>query len=74
MIDLIKQLEVDSTLLVTHCELGCINDTMLSTKALETAQLEYEVIFNCKNGSENFQTTSKPFLELLYTHTDKTLL
>ena len=62
MIDLIKDLKVDTTLLVTHCELGCINDTILSQKALEEYHLQYETIFNCKERI-NFNITSYPYIK-----------
>jgi dethiobiotin synthetase len=65
MIDLIKELHVDETFLVTHCDLGCINDTLLSKKALKDAQLKHNVIFNCKNGTESFQKVSKPFFDAI---------
>ena len=41
-----------SALLVTHCALGCINDTLLSKKALEDAGIAHAVVFNCKNGED----------------------
>ena len=64
MIDLIKDLNVASTFLVTHCDLGCINDTLLSKKALESEKLHHKIIFNCKNGTKNFNEVSKPFFEM----------
>ena len=63
MIDLIKDLDVDKTILVTHCDLGCINDTLLSKSLLDSYNLKNEVIFNCKNGDENFKKISKPFFD-----------
>jgi dethiobiotin synthetase len=65
MIDLIKDLEVDKTILVTHCSLGCINDTILSKKALDDAGLKNEVLFNCKDKKENFKIVSKPFFDAI---------
>lgn len=60
MIDLIRDLHVNSTLLVTHCSLGCINDTILSQKALKEYSIPFVTAFNCKNG-ENFAQTSMPY-------------
>ncbi len=60
MIDLIKMLDA-SALLVTHCALGCINDTLLSKKALEALHVSHFVAFNCKKEDENFATVSLPY-------------
>ncbi len=65
MIDLIKDLRVDETLLVTHCDLGCINDTLLSKKALDSYALKHNVYFNCKNGDESFKQISKPYFDII---------
>ena len=62
MIDLIKMLDA-STLLVTHCALGCINDTLLSKKALEALHVSHLVAFNYKKEDENFTTVSLPYFE-----------
>lgn len=61
MIDMAKEF-ADLTVLVSHTKLGCINDVLLSKKALNDAYIKHEVIFNrCQNDS--FETISKPFLE-----------
>jgi dethiobiotin synthetase len=60
MIDLIKELDAVA-LLVTHCSLGCINDTLLSIKALEDANIEYMTIFNCRENDESFEIVSEPY-------------
>ena len=65
MIDLIKDLAVDTTLLVTHCDLGCINDTLLSFNTLKQYNLKTKVIFNCKNGKESFEHISKPYFNAI---------
>ncbi len=65
MIDLIHDLNVDETILVTHCDLGCINDTLLSHNALEAAGIPHKTVFNCKNGNENFQKLSKPYFDAI---------
>ena len=60
MIDLISLLNAKA-LLVTHCSLGCINDTLLSKKALQERKIEHIVAFNCKEGDENFSEISEPY-------------
>jgi len=60
MIDLIKYLKA-KTLLVTHCSLGCINDTLLSKKALEDKNLEHVVAFNCREDDDSFAKVSEPY-------------
>lgn len=54
------------TLLVTHCRLGCINDTLLSLRALENAKVPHLWGFNCKNGKEDFVLTSFPYFNRRY--------
>jgi len=60
MIDLIKSFHA-TTLLVTHCSLGCINDTLLSSRALSSEQLSHATVFNCRAGDENFYKVSEPY-------------
>ncbi|WP_345993544.1 dethiobiotin synthase [Sulfurimonas sp. HSL-1716] len=60
MIDLIKLLNAKA-LLVTHCSLGCINDTLLSEKALESANIPYITVFNCKGEEKSFSVVSEPY-------------
>ena len=60
LIDLIKELNA-ATLLVTHCSLGCINDTRLSQNALERNNIKYMTAFNCKSTDENFAVVSEPY-------------
>ena len=62
MIDLIEYFKVNSTLLVTHCKLGCINDTILSQNALKEKNLNFETIFNCFER-ESFDITSYPYIK-----------
>lgn len=62
MIDLIKALQA-KTLLVTHCSLGCINDTLLSQRALEAVDLPHATVFNCKEGDESFSLVSEPYFK-----------
>lgn len=62
MIDLIKKLNA-SALLVTHCSLGCINDTLLSKKALEDMNIPHAVAFNCRAEDESFKVVSEPYFK-----------
>ena len=59
-IDMITYLK-SSVLLVTHCSLGCINDTLLSKKALEDRKIIHTVAFNCKESDESFASVSEPY-------------
>lgn len=61
MIDLPRYFNA-ATLLVTHCHLGCINDTLLSIKALEDASLPFIWALNCRADNTDFETTSLPYL------------
>jgi len=60
MCDLIEHLKAP-TLLVTHCSLGCINDTLLSKKALDLQNIKNLVAFNCHENDKNFKTISEPY-------------
>jgi len=60
MLDLIKHFKA-TALLVTHCSLGCINDTLLSKKVLEDKNIKHLVAFNCRKGDDNFTSVSEPY-------------
>lgn len=60
MIDLPRYFDA-ATFLVTHCRLGCINDSLLSLQALENAKMPHIWGFNCKNGKDDFTLTSLPY-------------
>lgn len=60
MVDLIKHFEA-SVLLVTHCSLGCINDTLLSKKVLEDKNIEHLITFNCREDDKSFSSVSEPY-------------
>ncbi|MFZ5373948.1 MAG: ATP-dependent dethiobiotin synthetase BioD, partial [Campylobacterota bacterium] len=60
MIDLPRRFDA-VTLLVTHCRLGCINDTLLNLKALEEARLPHVWGFNCRDEDYSFEQTSLPY-------------
>lgn len=51
------------TLLVTHCRLGCINDTLLSLQALNHKKLPVVWGVNCKNNEDDFLLTSLPYFK-----------
>lgn len=51
------------TLLVSHCVLGCINDTLMSQKALIDANLPFVWGLNCKKGDESFSQVSYPYFK-----------
>ena len=60
MIDMINHFQA-SALLVTHCSLGCINDTLLSKKFLEDKNIKHVVAFNCRDNNESFSIVSEPY-------------
>lgn len=60
MIDLITHFHAKA-LLVTHCRLGCINDTLLSLAALEKAGIDHAWTFNCREGDDDFKSVSAPY-------------
>jgi dethiobiotin synthetase len=60
MIDLPRRFNA-ATLLVTHCRLGCINDTLLNLQALNDAKLPYVWGFNCRESDSSFEQTSLPY-------------
>ena len=60
MIDMIKEFEA-SALLVSHCSLGCINDTLLSEYILKEKNIEFFTVFNCKDSDSDFEDVSEPY-------------
>ena len=60
MINLISYFKA-TALLVTHCSLGCINDTLLSQKALHDNGIKFATVFNCKENDESFKVVSEPY-------------
>ncbi len=62
MLDLIKEIEC-KTLLVTPSHLGCINETLLSIKALESAEISYDWCVNLYKDKEAFKKTTEPFYD-----------
>lgn len=66
MIDLIKRFDAYA-LLVSHCSLGCINDTLIHTKALTSLEIEHDIVFNCRDEElENFDAVSKPYFSKVF--------
>ena len=62
IVDLITHFKA-SALLVTHCSLGCINDTLLSKKVLEDLNIKHLVAFNCRDNDDSFKKVSAPYFE-----------
>ena len=60
IIDLIKRFEAKA-LLVSHCRLGCINDTILSIKALQERDLNFIWTLNCHVDDQSFHQVSEPY-------------
>ncbi len=60
MVDLIAFFNA-TTLLVTHCSLGCINDTLLSAQVLKNKNLNHTIAFNCRKNDSDFKEISAPF-------------
>ncbi len=65
IIDLIKRFEAKA-LLVSHCRLGCINDTILSIKALQERSYDFEWTLNCHDDDYSFATVSEPYFRDQY--------
>ncbi len=65
MIDLIEHFNA-KTLLVSHCNLGCINDTLLSLNLLKQRRIPHIFTLNCKHGTA-FETISKPYFDAKFT-------
>jgi len=62
MIDMISHFQA-TALLVTHCSLGCINDTLLSQKALEDDNISFVTAFNCRAEDDSFSMVSEPYFK-----------
>lgn len=62
MVDLATHFDA-TLLLVTHCRLGCINDTLLSLKMLESLKVPHIWAFNCRHDDESFKYTSLPYFK-----------
>ena len=62
MIDLIKKLDT-KTLLITPSHLGCINETLLSIKALQEYNIEFQWCVNLYKDKDSFDRVTKPFYD-----------
>jgi dethiobiotin synthetase len=62
MIDFIELFSAKA-LLVSHCKLGCINDTLLSIKALQDRDTDFLWTLNCKDEDSNFDVVSKRYFD-----------
>jgi len=60
VVDLISFFQA-TPLLVTHCALGCINDTLLSIQTLKNKGFNPVFAFNCRESNSDFSTISEPF-------------
>ncbi|PHQ55677.1 MAG: dethiobiotin synthase [Sulfurimonas sp.] len=60
MIDLIPFFNAVG-LLVTHCSLGCINDSMLSLGALQSRNIDAMMVFNEREQDSDFTIISAPY-------------
>ena len=74
MIDLIPFFNAKG-ILVTHCSLGCINDSLLNLQALQQRNIDAMMVFNCREKDSDFTTLSEPFfinneIEVLKLHED----
>jgi dethiobiotin synthetase len=65
MIDLITHFKA-TALLVTHCHLGCINDTLLNLKILESQYIPHVLAFNCRGKEKDFSKVSLPYFQNHY--------
>jgi len=60
MIDLIKRFDAKA-LLVSHCRLGCINDTLLSHHALAQRKIQHHWTLNCTPDDRDFAMLSEAY-------------
>jgi len=60
MIDLIQFFNA-TPLLISHCSLGCINDTLLSLNVLKNKGIPTVYAFNCREEDTGFTQISEPY-------------
>ncbi len=65
IIDLIGRYNA-MALLVSHCRLGCINDTILSINALKAKEYNFIWTLNCHTDDKSFQEVSEPYFRDVY--------
>jgi len=62
MYDFIKEFNA-AALLVTHANLGCINDTLLNINLLDSLKVDYVWCVNFRDNKESFQKTTLPYYQ-----------
>ncbi len=62
MYNFIKEFDA-KTLLITHGNLGCINDTLLNLEFLKSLHVDYTWCVNIKDNFEHFQEVTYPFYQ-----------
>ncbi len=60
MYDFIKEFDA-MTLLVTHANLGCINDTLLNINLLNSLDVDYEWCVNFRDNKDGFEKITLPY-------------
>ncbi len=64
IVDLIAYCNAPNVLLVSHCRLGCINDTLLTMRLLREHTTTCTLAFNCKEEElTSFQHVSQPYFD-----------
>ena len=65
MLDLIAKLNI-KTLLITPSRLGCINDTLLSIKALKARNIDFDWCVNLYEDKEDFAKVTQPYYDAVF--------
>jgi len=60
MYDFVKEFNAVA-LLVTHANLGCINDTLLNKNLLDSLHVKYQWCINFKDNEDSFKQTTLPY-------------
>ncbi len=66
MIDLIKDINPTKTFLIAPTHLGSINDTLLSSHALKSKDIEHQIYLNLYKDKEDFLTITYPFYKAYF--------
>ena len=61
MIDMIKILDIDETILISPSNLGSINDTLLSQEALKNRNINFKWYINLYKDADKFDKITLPF-------------
>ena len=52
---------------MSHCRLGCINDTLIHKYALQNRGIAHQVVLNCRDEEmESFEEISLPFFKEVF--------